>query len=195
LCLLHELGLGGFLIFQLVVGGNILAALIHPIFLVLLVHDLMNSRSFATMNGAQIAMAILYAATLSAGYFTSVFLGIRALARHGLMRVAGSLALVPVHWLILTLAAWRALIQLARDPHGWEKTEHGLARNSRRAKKLSAATLEAIFRPQRFDEGTDARRPPARRRRPYRPAYGPMSGERAPEPRFMRPRSRPARNG
>jgi cellulose synthase/poly-beta-1,6-N-acetylglucosamine synthase-like glycosyltransferase len=191
--LLRELGPGGFLIFQLVVGGNILAALIHPIFLLLFVHAVVSSRPFASMDGVQIAMAILYGMTLSAGYFTSVFLGIRALARHRLMRAAGSLALVPVHWLILSLAAWRALIQLMRNPHGWEKTEHGLARSSRRAKKLSTATLDAIFRPQRLD-GADARRLPARRR-PHRPAYGPMNAERAPKPRFMRPRSRPARNG
>jgi len=41
--------------------------------------------------------------------------------------------LVPLHWLLLSLAAWRALYQLMRDPQRWEKTEHGLARTSRRA--------------------------------------------------------------
>jgi hypothetical protein len=44
------------------------------------------------------------------------------------------LLLIPVHWLLLSLAAWRALYQLVRDPYRWEKTEHGLAQTSRRAR-------------------------------------------------------------
>jgi len=40
---------------------------------------------------------------------------------------------LPVYWLLLSLAAWRALFQLLRDPYRWEKTEHGLARTSRLA--------------------------------------------------------------
>src|SRR4051794_9968425 len=39
---------------------------------------------------------------------------------------------VPVG-VLLSLAAWRALYQLARDPYRWEKTEHGLAKTSRMA--------------------------------------------------------------
>ena len=43
------------------------------------------------------------------------------------------LLLMPLHWLLLSLAAWRALYQLMRDPHRWEKTAHGLAKTSRLA--------------------------------------------------------------
>jgi hypothetical protein len=45
---------------------------------------------------------------------------------------------MPVYWLLLSLAAWRALYQLLRDPYGWEKTEHGLALTSRLEVKDSA---------------------------------------------------------
>ena len=41
------------------------------------------------------------------------------------------LLLIPLHWLLLSLASWRALYQLIRDPYRWEKTDHGLARTSR----------------------------------------------------------------
>ncbi len=41
--------------------------------------------------------------------------------------------LMPIYWLLLSLAAWRALFQLLLDPYRWEKTEHGLARTSRLA--------------------------------------------------------------
>jgi hypothetical protein len=51
-------------------------------------------------------------------------------------------ALTPVHWLLLSLAAWRALYQLAFAPYAWEKTEHGLARSSRRAANSTRSLLE-----------------------------------------------------
>ena len=143
--LLRELGLGGFLTFQLVVGGNVLAALIHPIFFGLLVYAIATRQFFLGANGAPAALASLYLASLVAGYLTSIVLGLRALARRGLLASARTLVLVPLHWLLLSLAAWRALLQLARDPHGWEKTEHGLAKSSRRAKTMSAAALDAVF--------------------------------------------------
>jgi glycosyltransferase XagB len=50
--------------------------------------------------------------------------------------------LTPVHWLLLSLAAWRALYQLAAAPYAWEKTEHGLAKSSRRAATMTRSFVE-----------------------------------------------------
>jgi len=41
--------------------------------------------------------------------------------------LAWSALLMPVYWLLISFAAYRALYQLARDPYLWEKTEHGMA--------------------------------------------------------------------
>jgi hypothetical protein len=35
--------------------------------------------------------------------------------------------LAPGYWLLMAVASWRALWQLLRQPHLWEKTPHGLA--------------------------------------------------------------------
>ena len=43
------------------------------------------------------------------------------------------LLLMPLHWLLLSVAAWRALYQLLFNPFHWEKTAHGLPRTSRLA--------------------------------------------------------------
>jgi cellulose synthase/poly-beta-1,6-N-acetylglucosamine synthase-like glycosyltransferase len=153
--LLRELGLGGFLTFQLVVGGNVLAALIHPIFLGLLLYTVARQEFFLGVNGAPMLLAALYSTSLAAGYLTAILLGVRALARRGLLASARTLVLVPLHWLLLSLAAWRALLQLARDPHRWEKTEHGLAKSSRRARLVSAAALAAVFQRERLRSGGD----------------------------------------
>jgi cellulose synthase/poly-beta-1,6-N-acetylglucosamine synthase-like glycosyltransferase len=39
--------------------------------------------------------------------------------------------LMPVYFLLVSLAAWAGLIELVRAPNRWNKTEHGLARTSR----------------------------------------------------------------
>jgi hypothetical protein len=152
--LLNELGPGGFATLQLVVGGNVLSALVHPIFLAGVLLALADGTPiFGDGEGAKAALIWLYWITLGAGYLTSVVLGVRGLAGRGLLSAAWALAFVWLHWLLLPLAAWRALYQLMFNPHGWEKTEHGLARTSRLAKMSSAAALNAVFRKPPSDHG------------------------------------------
>jgi hypothetical protein len=86
----------------------------------------------------------LHATTLLIGYLVSAMLSIIGLARRRILNHAWALLLLPVYWLLLSLAAWRALYQLVRDPYRWEKTEHGLARTSRRLKPEPAQAREAF---------------------------------------------------
>jgi hypothetical protein len=75
----------------------------------------------------------VYAAMLLSGYAVSAVLAFVGLLRRGLIAYGWVLMLVPIYWLLLSLAAWRALFQLLLNPYRWEKTEHGLARTSRLA--------------------------------------------------------------
>ncbi len=140
--LLRELGPAGFLSFQLLVGGNVLAALVHPLFMGCLIFSVLSGAPMWRGDGAAVAiLAALYATTIAIGYFTSAFLGWLGLAQRRLLDVAWVLLLTPLHWLMLSLAAWRALYQLIVAPHAWEKTEHGLARHSRRADAVMRSLL------------------------------------------------------
>jgi cellulose synthase/poly-beta-1,6-N-acetylglucosamine synthase-like glycosyltransferase len=141
--LLHDLGPSGFLAFQLIVGGNVLAALVHPLFMGGLIYSLASGEPMWQGTDTQdVVLAVFYGTSIVIGYFTSVFLGWIGLARRGLSSSAWVLLATPVHWLLLSLAAWRALYQLVVAPYAWEKTEHGLAKNSRRADKLIRSLLE-----------------------------------------------------
>jgi hypothetical protein len=67
------------------------------------------------------------------GYLSLLLLGWRTLSekeRRGFWRV---LLFMPVYWLMMSVAAWRALWQLYRDPHHWEKTPHHRSAARRRA--------------------------------------------------------------
>jgi cellulose synthase/poly-beta-1,6-N-acetylglucosamine synthase-like glycosyltransferase len=128
-----ELGWPGFAEFLLLVGGTVLAELVHGLFAARLAFR------FATASPDD-AMWINFDATmLLAGYAIFAFLSLIGLARRALLGCAWALLLTPLYWLLLSAAAWRALWQLLRDPYRWEKTDHGLARNSRLAASLKDA--------------------------------------------------------
>lgn len=75
--------------------------------------------------------APIFVTSLLSGYASTIVLDLIGLGRRGLLGSAWVLVLTPLHWLLLSLAAWRALFQLIYDPQRWEKTEHGIASTSR----------------------------------------------------------------
>jgi cellulose synthase/poly-beta-1,6-N-acetylglucosamine synthase-like glycosyltransferase len=123
----RDLGPAGFLVFQLAVGGSVLAALVHPLFLAVFAAALASEGSppAALLFG-------LYGVACVAGYASSIVLGTVGLARRGLLSRAWVLLTIPVYWLLLSAAAWRALFKLVARPFEWEKTPHGLARTWRK---------------------------------------------------------------
>jgi cellulose synthase/poly-beta-1,6-N-acetylglucosamine synthase-like glycosyltransferase len=61
-----------------------------------------------------------------AGNAVMIALNLLAVVRRRIFRLAPWALLAPVYWLLHSWAAWRALVQLFRDPYHWEKTPHGL---------------------------------------------------------------------
>lgn len=140
--LLRDLKLPGFIAFQLMVGGSALAALVHPLFMGGLIYSIASrGEIWRADNAAVIILGTLYGATALIGYGGTAFLGWLGLMRRGLLSTAWVLTLTPLHWLLLSIAAWRAVYQLAVAPYAWEKTEHGLAKTSHRAARITRALL------------------------------------------------------
>lgn len=129
----RDLGTPGFLAFQLVVGGTILTAMVHGIFAIALGWHLASGWTWSEQTSAiEILLAGLHMTALVSGYVISGILGFVGLARRRMTSCAWALLLMPIYWLMLSIAAWRAFYQLIAKPHAWEKTEHVLARISRR---------------------------------------------------------------
>ncbi|MBN8965625.1 MAG: glycosyltransferase, partial [Rhizobiales bacterium] len=139
--LLRELGWPGFATFQLVVGGTVLAALVHALFAVQLALTLAGSLPEDAVARVILGVHIM---TLLAGYTISAALGVVGLRARRLSRVGWALLLTPIYWVLLSVAAWRALFQLVRAPTYWEKTAHGLARTSRLAARIADRSRAAI---------------------------------------------------
>ncbi len=146
----RDAGARGFFTLNIIVGGNVLTALAHP---ALLADAILQATrplfDYEAPSFLESQFASLYIATIGAGYLSTVVVGLIGLSRRGLLHEAWVLLLTPIYWIYLSIAAWRALFQLLREPHRWEKTEHGLARNSRVvAAKL--ANLRAVATQRQF---------------------------------------------
>jgi cellulose synthase/poly-beta-1,6-N-acetylglucosamine synthase-like glycosyltransferase len=126
----RQAGPRGFLTLNVIVGGNVLTALAYPILVIelaaYLLTNVTGARSGLFFTGS---LAPLHIAVITAGFASTVLIGLMGLARRDRLRSGWVLALTPFYWACLSIAAWRALWQLWRDPYRWEKTEHGLTQS------------------------------------------------------------------
>jgi cellulose synthase/poly-beta-1,6-N-acetylglucosamine synthase-like glycosyltransferase len=123
--LFRELGLVGFLQFNLSVGATPCLSILNPIFWVMTIiwfvgHPHVIQAVFPA------PVFFLGLACWSLGNFTIAYLTIiscRIIKRVDLLWAA---LLVPLYWVMMSIAAAKAVIQLVSAPTFWEKTAHGL---------------------------------------------------------------------
>jgi hypothetical protein len=121
-----ELGLRGALGFHVLMGGLVFLALMHPLFYVGLAYHAASGQLLAPAETP--AGAALWAVAwvnLAAGYLTAMVVGAVSVWRRGHPGLMWSALSMPLCWLLVSAAAYRALWQLATNPYLWEKTEHG----------------------------------------------------------------------
>ena len=136
--MVRQIGWSGMATFTVMLGGSLAAALMHPFFFATLLLDLwMDYEASALLSSA--LMEGLGVLVLAVGYVGTVLTTALGMHRRGMPGLWRVLPVIPVYWLLLSLAAWRAVGQLLTDPQRWEKTEHGLARTSRRRPRLVRA--------------------------------------------------------
>ena len=123
--LARELGWRGFLGFNLIGTGLIVSALIHPVYLMTLVVVATDPLDLWGDGGAFAAMVVgVNLFNLFAGYTAMSVLAVRTLELRGRESEAWMLIALPIYWLVMSLASYRALIHLVVRPHRWEKTPH-----------------------------------------------------------------------
>ncbi len=131
LMLLRQVGLRGFVTFNLSSIGMIISAIIHPVYLATLV--LAISDPLALWGDRSVAAAVILGLdlfNLCAGYVAVAMLAERTLTMRGREAEVAGIVWLPVYWLLMSVAGCRALFQLVSRPHHWEKTPHGRAPSS-----------------------------------------------------------------
>ena len=122
---LRDLGWRQFSGLQVLMGGMILSALVHPWLYVAIAADVAyGPLDILGDDTLSRIVKIVTVANLVLGYVSGVALGIVAMRGRGRQQLAAWALLMPAYWLLISFAAYRALFQLARSPYRWEKTQH-----------------------------------------------------------------------
>lgn len=124
--LVSQLGIGGFLSFQAMIFGTVFSYFANPLFWALV------GVWYATHAGVFHALfprPILYVSAIGlfAGNFAVVFANIGGCLQRRYFSGVKYALLSPLYFLLMSVAAWKALYQLVTKPYYWEKTRHGLA--------------------------------------------------------------------
>ncbi|TSC88166.1 MAG: family 2 glycosyl transferase [Microgenomates group bacterium Gr01-1014_16] len=115
------------LIFQLIVGGKIAFMLINP-FLWLMTFAYFTLYSFVGPAIESLYPApVFYMAAFSAvfGNFLYLYYYMIGCAKRGHWDLIKYVFFIPLYWLFISIAGFKALAQLILRPHYWEKTHHG----------------------------------------------------------------------
>ncbi len=123
--LYRDLGFAKFWGFQIVMGGLLLSALVLPLFYILLAVSAWKGGLMAEATSPFASWLLLVAVlNLVIGYLSAMFVGAVTVLKRGRVRLMFTALSMPVYWLLISVAAYRALLQLIRAPYLWEKTDH-----------------------------------------------------------------------
>lgn len=111
--------------------GTVASAFGFPAFMILALDALLTGPMFGAETPVEIAVASIGLTLFAAGLLALTLPPIAALRRRGWTRLLPLVALMPLYYCLVSLAAWRGLLEFVLQPHRWNKTEHGLAKTSR----------------------------------------------------------------
>jgi cellulose synthase/poly-beta-1,6-N-acetylglucosamine synthase-like glycosyltransferase len=123
-CLAAELGPWRTAGLVLLMGGLIVSALLHPWFYLAICIGWWQGGLYWPTTTLQSVLLGIALFNLIAGYAAAMVLGVFAVHARGFSGLGRQTLWVVVYWLAISIAAHRALWQLVRAPHLWEKTPH-----------------------------------------------------------------------
>lgn len=119
-----DLGAGSFLVAQVLFAGMLGSVLLHPLLLatfLLLLAGLLSGEFGGTAGSVLLAVDTV---NIVCGYLSFLLLGWQTLTRAERAGFWKTVLLTPPYWAMMSWAGWRAIWQLWRRPHLWEKTPH-----------------------------------------------------------------------
>jgi glycosyltransferase XagB len=111
---------------HLLVGGCVVVNLLNPPFWALTIYFAITRADWVL---TLFPGALLYPAVLSlvVGNFFFYYVNFMAVLHRERWHLVHAVVLMPLYWLLMSVAAWRAVGQLITSLHRWEKTPHGLS--------------------------------------------------------------------
>jgi cellulose synthase/poly-beta-1,6-N-acetylglucosamine synthase-like glycosyltransferase len=114
---------------HVLIGGMLLSALAHPFVLAAIAWLALNGKILSPdISPLERAFTWIGLINFGLGYASAMLAAAVASWQRGWRWLALEALLMPVYWLLISFASYRALLQLIRAPHLWEKTTHGHSR-------------------------------------------------------------------
>lgn len=136
--LCRQLGVRSFCVAQVLFAGLLLSVLLHPLLLLTAAAIAADYLLYGQTSGWASWMFAIDLFCIVGGYGSFLLLGARTLPPRQRAGLLLTILLTPAYWMLLSLAAWGAIWELARRPHHWNKTPH--APVARVASAISAGT-------------------------------------------------------
>lgn len=120
----RQIGTTGFGVFQLFFGANTLCLLLNPVYWALVVVWFVWHPAWieSVFPGPVFYVALLGLVAGNVACMLAMVSGCYGRRNYGDVKWA---VLSPLYWLLMSVAAYKALVQLVYKPWYWEKTEHG----------------------------------------------------------------------
>ncbi|WP_332301983.1 glycosyltransferase family 2 protein [Rhizobium sp. GR12] len=122
----RHMGWVAYLVFQLLIGGMLLSSLAHPLLFVSFTFMVMT----ISENGAGMLLSwqglLFFIDTLNifGSYAIFVLMGRNRMIPYEKQQIGQRWLAIPLYWLMLSVAAWRAVAELKTRPFVWNKTPH-----------------------------------------------------------------------
>ena len=114
--------------FQLIIGGKVTSMFINPIMWTITISYFIFRPIIGSTIESLFLPPIFYIALFSLiiGNFFYLYYYMIGCIKRKHWDIVPYAFLVPIYWLMMSIAAWIAIYQLIFKPHYWEKTHHGL---------------------------------------------------------------------
>ncbi|MBB4404777.1 glycosyltransferase family 2 protein [Agrobacterium radiobacter] len=122
----RDMGWFAYMVFQLLIGGMLLSSLAHPLLFVSLAFMTIAIRE----NGADLLLTwqgllfFIDVLNIAGSYTIFVLMGRSRMIAYERRHVGRRWLAMPAYWLKLSVAAWRAVVELKTKPFTWNKTPH-----------------------------------------------------------------------
>lgn len=122
----RHMGWRAYMVFQLLIGGMLLSSLTHPLLFISVAFMVMAIRE----NGADMLFSwqgvlfLIDTLNIFGSYTIFVVMGRNRMISYEKQQIGRRWMAIPLYWLMMSVAAWRAVVELKTRPFVWNKTPH-----------------------------------------------------------------------
>lgn len=139
---IQQLGLWGFFQMLVTVGGQVATVFLNPLCWLILIAWLFWRWPIVYVHSPYTLG--LFAVSLALFQFNVLFIGVHLLAalRRGSYHLIPAVLLLPWYWILISIGAWRGVLEFFWAPYKWVKTTHGMTHMSQAGDDMNLKQLD-----------------------------------------------------